>query len=213
MFPDFATQAAYLAVEMKEWRAHMARVKDDEAKGVTGIDKHMPVPRPGAHPLVEQAVNERDEIDYEIFDDGPSPEQVLTAKKNELMGAVNMAELAALRSIVPVGKIRLLNLKESDIRAKDSAVIAKMKAKQSGILNSVAAAAKIKKPITEDDIAAAVVSNRTEDENNLISTQERIRSMISVVGAAAAQAHSDIEDLTLDTIDAWQMPDFENLKG
>lgn len=213
MSPDFATQAATFAVAMKEWRAHMARVKKDEANGVIGIDKHLAYKRPSAHPLIEKAVNEKDEIDYEIFDDGPSPEQVLAVKKNELMGAVNLAELVAVRSIVPVGKIRILNLKETEIRAKDSAVIAKMTAKQNGLLNSVAAAAKIKKQITNDDIAAAVISSRTAHENEFISSQERSRLTIEAIGRVAAQAHSDIEDLTLDTIDAWRMPDFENLKG
>lgn len=186
--PDFPGAAAAHAVEMKHWRAHMQRVKDDEANGVTGIDKHMPHPRPNAHPIVESAVDENDELDFEIVDDGPTPEQILAAKKAVLLRAVGEAEQLAKQEIVPPGKARLLDLREFDIMAGQPRV---------GMLKKVAVAVGL----------ASMETFSPEDQKHLDEQADR-RQRMAAVDRQAAQAMHDIENLTLETIDAWKMPTF-----
>jgi hypothetical protein len=48
---DFAAVAASHAVEMKAWRQHMARVKQDEKNDVPIERRHVAYPRPRAHPM------------------------------------------------------------------------------------------------------------------------------------------------------------------
>lgn len=193
-FADFAATAATHAVEMKNWRAHMARVQQDEAAGVTGIDRHWPHPRPSAHPLVEAAVNENDEMDFEIVDDGPTPDQVLRARKNELLGEVYRLEQIAIAAIVPPGKRRFLNLRESEI-VSDHAE--RLRTHNDGILKAAASAMGLRKEPEMSEADAAYLNE-----------QMQRRQKIAAVEAAAAQAMHDIEDLTAETIGAWQIPDF-----
>ena len=190
---DFPARAAAHAVEMKNWREHMARVKDDEAKGVTGIEKHWPHPRPDAHPLVEAAVNENCDMDYELVDDGPTPDQVLREMKNRLIETVSQLERTAIEAVAPPGKWRLLNMRENSIIEAQAE-----RMKEVGVVASVATAIGLKKPpgLSEEDAAH-------------ISAQNDLRRKIQSIQRSAAQAHSDIEDLTAETIDGWQMPSFE----
>lgn len=276
---DFPATVAAHAVEMRDWRAHMARVKEDETNGVVGIDKHMPHPRPSSHPIVESAVNENNEADFEIVDDGPTPEMVLSAKKTTLMIAVDQAEQRAIAATSPFGKRRLFNIRESKIRAADVEIIKATHLKNAEIAagnariadaNASAAdkaaeanrvgeeavkvateaeAARVAKedaavsawraisdkvgltkperstpiPIPEFapipipapdplldslDVAEAVNANRTEEDQNHLAFMKKSRVRLSAIELAAAQAHSDIEDLTLETIDAWKLPTF-----
>lgn len=190
---DFPAEAARFAVEMKNWRAHMARVKQDEVAGVTGIEKHVAHPRPSAHPVVEAAVNENCEMDYELVDDGPSPNQVLAHKKAELARAVGLAEHAAIGAVVPHGKRRLLSHRENVIRIAHAP-------RSKGIIKSAATAIGLMK--NEDPVMS------TEDAAFLQDQAQR-QQMIEDIELKAAQAYHDIEDLTLETIDAWQTPDFK----
>lgn len=184
-WPSFAVDAAAHAKEMADWRAHMARVKADEANGITGIDKHMPHPRPSAHPLIESAVNERNEVDFDTVDDGPTAEVVLLQKKQVLLGLVTSMEREAIATVLPPGKRRLYDMLEHDIHAG------------------------IPKPTILGRIKNAVLgSGKTmqEDHEQFLVDQGSRRDQTAAIARAAAQAHHDIEDLTLDNIDAWQPP-------
>lgn len=189
---DFPALAAAFAVEMKNWRAHMVRVKQDEAAGVTGIEKHVAHPRPSAHPAVEAAVNENAEMDYEIVDDGPSPDQVLAHKKAELSQRVVLAEHAAIGAVVPHGKRRLLSHQENAISSAHAP-------RPLGLIKSVA---------TAIGLLDAGPTMSAEDAA-FIKEQARQRQKIEAIELKAAQAYHDIEDLTLETLDAWQIPDFK----
>lgn len=189
---DFDTLVAHHAHEMREWRTHMGRVAEDEKNKVTGIKKHWAHPRPGAHPLVESAVNEKGEVDYEIFDDGPSPSQQLDAKKSRLFAAVSFAEQAAIAKVVPPAKVRLFMLMENEI-------LEKQKIEPGGLIERAGEFLGFSRHVQSDD------------EKAFMQAQQDRRARIAIIERTGAQAHSDIEDLTAETIDAWQVPDFSKL--
>lgn len=215
LFPDFAGAVAAHAADMRMWRAHMARVKEDERTGVTGINRHAPYGRPAAHPLVESAVNENDDIAYEIVDDGPSAADILMARKIQLIGEVTRAEQLAIAAILPPAKQRLLLMREQDVRRRDSEIVNDLREQERELMeklvNKLAVTVGLKKPLAGTEIAAAVNAQRSDEEQQLLADLKSRRTRISKIERRAAQAHADIEDLTAETIDAWQVPNFSDL--
>lgn len=102
----FAEQVAAHKAEIATHARHMEAVARKDAE---------PYPAPVAAALVEQAAREG----YEIFDDGPTPAQLLRARKDELLAAVTALETAAVAAVVPPGKRRLFALQVRDVLAKD----------------------------------------------------------------------------------------------
>jgi hypothetical protein len=202
--PDaFAVEVAAFAHEHRNWTAHMERVKHDEDRGVTGIERHAPYPRPLHHQLVMDAVNEHGQPDYEIFDDGPSASQVLQSKKTGLLAEVSCAEAAAIAALVPAGKRRLLNMRAQKIREDDRDRYAKAAEARSGLLTKLMITS-----IDPADLAADVEAMRPAADTAFLKEQDEIKRKIDAIEQSAAQAMHDIEDLTIDTIDRWTMPEF-----
>ncbi|CAN7372735.1 hypothetical protein LJR220_003322 [Bradyrhizobium sp. LjRoot220] len=204
---DFAARAATFAVEMKRWREHMARVAKDEAGNVPVIDRHMPYPRPREHELVEAAVNENDEMAYELVDDGPKPEEILATKKQELAAVVFQMERAAAQAILPEGKRRLQGMRYNDIKGRDAVVAAEVVGEPS-LLKNMAAAVGLKKRLTGDDIKNEIESRRPADDTSFLQDYEIRLKRIAAIERRTAEIHDAIEDLTLDNVDAYQIPDF-----
>jgi hypothetical protein len=61
-------------------------------------------------------------------------------------------------------------------------------------------------PTTPEDIAAQVAASRSPADTQHLQDQESRRSKIDGILRAAAQAMSDIEDLTVDNVDSYQIP-------
>ena len=200
---DFAAAAASHAVEMKAWRAHMTRVKQDEKNDVPIERRHVAYPRPRAHPMVERAVDENDEVNFEVLDDGPTAAELLATRKAALMHEVSIAENRAIDAIVPAGKRRLFNLRESDIRMADAAKAKALAASNSGLLKKVAG-----RTMTPEQMAARIEAERPLEDTALLRAQEERGARIEAIQRAAAQAHHDIEDLTAETIGGWKLPPF-----
>lgn len=217
---DFAASAAAFAVEMKEWRAHDARVKVDEAAGVTGIEKHWFHPRPTAHPLIEAAVNENSEMDYDLVDDGPPAEQVLRTKKDDLLRQIQQAEHAAIGTVVPHGKQMFFNIRENKIRAAVAAIefeeasaavraaaeAATLAFADSGFLKSVSKAIGLRKPHTIAPPPIAPPRTIAPGDDAFLKEQDDRRSKMEDIRYASAKAQHDIEDLSADTIGSWRAP-------
>jgi hypothetical protein len=200
---DFAAAAASHAVEMKAWREHMARVKQDEKNDVPIERRHVACPRPRAHPMVERAVDENDEVNFEVLDDGPTATELLATRKSALMHEVSRAENRAIDAIVPAGKRRLFNLRESDIRMAEAAKAKALAASNSGLLKKVAG-----RTMTPEQMAARIEAERPLEDTALLLAQEERGARIEAIQRAAAQAHHDIEDLTAETIGGWKLPTF-----
>lgn len=150
-------------------------------------------PRPTAHPLIEACVKRTsypkaskkpDEYaaDYVIIDDSPPPPPepaplALEDRKRMLVMELRAAEVAAKESVLPARKHRLLLLQAGAAQQK-------LKAKDGQI----------------DD------SYLNDDEKAKLAEVQRVQAGYNVIELAAAQAESDIEDLTDDTVDSWQLP-------
>jgi len=200
--PGFAVLVADHAHRMKEWRAHMQRVNDDLRNGVSGLEQHHPYDRPRSLALVEAAVNEADEVFFEVVDDSS---ELLAQRKAELIGAVAEAEQRAIATVIPAGKRRLFDLRETEIKQADQARAALMVEQQEspGVLQRL-----MGKKGDDFDIEAAVVEQRPPDDTTHLLDQEERRRRVAEIEKIAAQAMHDIEDLTPETIGAWTMPTF-----
>jgi hypothetical protein len=200
---NFAVAAASHASEMKSWRAHMARVADDQRNDVPIERRHVACPCPRAHPMVERAVDENDEVNYEVVDDGPSAAELLAARKAELLNEVSIAEANAIEAIIPVGKQRLFNMRESSILAADQPKLIALTASNSGLLKKVTG-----RIMSPEEIAAQIEAERPAEDTAHLRAQEQRRARIAAIQLAAAHAHHDIEDLTAETISSWKLPTF-----
>ncbi|NEU95667.1 hypothetical protein [Bradyrhizobium uaiense] len=94
--------------------------------------RHEPYPAPLAHPDIAasiKAITGADGSvtyvpDFEIVNDDPTPAQIFAAKKALLLNAVHHAEQEALKQTqLPLGKRRLADLREVDIRGADPRTI------------------------------------------------------------------------------------------
>jgi hypothetical protein len=167
------------------------------------LARHEPYPQPIAHAdIVASVATKIGEdgkttyvSDFEIVNDDPTPEQVLARKKDVLLQAVTRAEQEALMRVqLPIGKQRAANLLEADIRARDGQ-----------LANELAADAK-----AHPDIAAEIEKRRDPAHTQHLDDQESRRSQVDAILRAGAKAMSDVEDLTMDNIDAFEIPSFEN---
>jgi hypothetical protein len=200
---NFAAAAASHAFEMKSWRAHMASVNEDVANEVPIERRHVAYPRPRAHPLVERAVDENDEVNFEVVDDGPTAEERLVAGKAALSSEVSIAENKAIDAIVPAGKRRFLSLRESAIRQADQAKTIALHASNAGLFKKLTGGA-----MTPDQIAARIEAERSAEDTALLEAQKDRHARIEAVQIVAARARHDIEDLTAETIGGWKLPTF-----
>ena len=207
--PQLELDIANFAQAMRDWRAHMARVAEDDKNGVHGIEKHEPYQRPIASDLVDAAVDEDGNPDYVIVDDGPDPEQILNAKKSALFGEVLRAEAVAAENIVPTAKRRLFNLQESAIYEADEKIAADLKKKKKGRLAKVWDAALGKDVDTIAVEAADLRAQRPDRDNAHLDEQARRRERINKLAMISAQALADIQDLTADNVDDWKLPNFD----
>jgi len=195
---DFSCAAAKHAVEMKAWRAHMKRVQEDEKNDVPIERRHMRYPQPKAHPMVERVVDENDEANFEIVDDGPNAEEKLAVRKAQLIHELLIAEQTAKDAVVPRGKLRFFNLRESDILTADAR-------RRAVALNDRTI---VDRALGRRDVEAAVEATRRPEDSAFLSEQKARRDKIAVIERTAAKATHDIEDLTVDTIDGWKTPIF-----
>lgn len=176
-------------------------------------------PAPVADPLVERCIRRVAEeggpddfvADYEIVDDTPSPAEQLRHRKGSLMTEVARAERARLDAISPPGKARLLLLRRADIAAADGKRAAQLTARRGAIL------AKPDGERTKDDTdflamsqdgAAVLAAGRPAGDAAFLAEDERRKALTATVDRHAATQLAEIEDLTAETIDGWQMKPF-----
>jgi hypothetical protein len=205
-FAGFDVAVAQFAKDMRDWREQEKKATEhDDKPDIAPIDRWVHRKRPTEDERVMRAVNENDIADFEIIDDSPSPEQILRYKKSRLLADVVEAENAAVSLIVPAGKHRAFALRERGIMDSDAKVIAELM-KAPTLLQKVASTIGLGDP--QPDIHAEIVKRRPPEDTKFLSDQNDRRHSIQTIVHAATQMHSDIEDLTLDNIDAWKMPDF-----
>lgn len=189
---------------LRHWREHMAQVEAQKGKDVALIDRYQPFDRPRAPDLVESAINEKFEVDYEVVDDSVA---VLELKKRELISRVQQLEGEAILAIVPAGKQRLMAMREEQIREADSALGAELLAgaKKPGLIKRLLGD-------TETvDISASIEEIRPAADTEFLAELKEVRRRVRAINFIAAQAMHDIEDLTVDTVGQWKEPDFSGV--
>jgi hypothetical protein len=216
-------------------------LKDNSAWKAERLAHHDPYPKPVAHADIVASVATtvaKDGTttfapDFEIVNDDPTPEDILATKKSSLLLQVTQAQDAAqTAALLPVGKRRAADIRESDIRANDAKVTTDLLKKSESDRSASFAAyrtayaewtaacaaqpaeaelpAKPAPPSaatsTMEDITAQVAASRSPADAQLLQDQESRRAKIDGIARAAAQAMSDIEDLTVDNVDSYQVP-------
>ena len=155
-------------------------------------------PRPLTHPLIDAAVRQDGDqfiADHEIVDDDPTGEQVLREKKFALLQKVYIDEEAAKEQVQPpLGKRRLFNLMENDIRNADTLLTAK-------IIDETPEAERMSL-----DIVKELTKRRDPKDTKHLEDQGACRANVDAITRSGAQIMHDIEDLTLDDIDSYQIP-------
>ncbi|MES2167950.1 MAG: hypothetical protein V4458_13115 [Pseudomonadota bacterium] len=184
---DFPGAVAKFAGELSAWSAHMKRVDADANNlAIKPIDKHAPFPRPTAHRDIDLAVNsDTFQPDYVVEDDGPTPEQRLELKKIELFNQVAAAEQAALNAVTPPMKRRFLKIRQAEIQKSDLDRAEQLKDKP--------------------NFKKAMRSARAKDENDFIDDHDRRQQRMDEIIRKAAKMQHDIDDLTIDNVDEWEM--------
>jgi hypothetical protein len=167
--------------------------------------RHEPYPRPAVHPDVDAAVkttvnsdgSTTFSSDFEIVNDDPTPDAVLAEKKLALLQKIAEVETAALDRVqLPLGRRRLANMQETAIRNADLALWAT-------ITKGMAP-----EDIEKLDVDAALAKARDPVDTQHLADQESRRQAVDAIMQKGAQAMSDVEDLTLDNVDNYQVPDF-----
>lgn len=132
VLPNFKKAVEIHARDLKAWHEQMANVKKDPKN-------FQPYDPPWAPEEVDRAVRRPDFVpDYEIVDDGPSPEEVLQQKKKDLTNQVSLAHHEAVGRVLPHGKHLLAQLRyngaasknERDRTKADKQVMAEHEARQ-----------------------------------------------------------------------------------
>jgi hypothetical protein len=165
---------------------------------------HDPYPRPIGHPdivasVAETVVDGKTTFapDFEIEDDDPTSERILSEKKTNLLQQALMAEETAKAAVLlPVGKRRAANLLESDIRAADPAL-----------------AVELLKPIAVEDrstfdLEGALRTHRDPSHTKHLDDQDARRKKVDAIMRTSAKTMNDIEDLTAENVDQFVIPAF-----
>lgn len=191
-------------------------------------------PAPISHPDIMAAINEHGDPDFEVIDDTPkepTPDEVLAAKKNTLFRAVSDAENAALNKVTPPAKRRLFELQQADVQAADATRMQPIAKRQQEAVTQYRAAAMQLQKTPEDASVAATVKEleaeisslsakladpesihagaRPAEDQKILDKSAARQQKNNAIARQAAQAQSDIEDLTTDNVDAFEIPSFE----
>jgi len=188
--PDFEVRVANHASMTRQWKEHQSKVEADERNGVTGPAKHVAFKAPRALPIVESAVDADGNANYRIIDDGPTAAEKLEAKKQELEHRLRLTEETAIEAIAPRRQSHVLAIRENDIANAHAARCELVQSK--GFMKFLTG----EQPQMPADDAA------------FLDAQEARRQRVDAIRRVFAQALADIDALTVQTIDAWQLPTF-----
>jgi len=203
--PNFDAAVKTYANELADWRTHMARVEQDKKNNVPKDKAYAPFPAPTADPEVMASIDAGGAINYKIINDDPSDDHVLAAKKAVLLQRVAQAADAVIAAISPAAKRPLANIRENEILQADATRMKVIMDSQKGILPAIGIGSK-----TPAEMQAEVAKARPVTDTNFLQDQAEQRQKTDAISRAAAQAMSDIEDLTLQNVDAYVMAPLPN---
>lgn len=183
------------AKEKQEWVEReilVEKTKDEEDP----TKKYASYPPPTAHGEVMAAVNESGDPDYEIVDDmHVLNAAIFIGKKNELFNLVSKTENDEKQKVVPAGKERFWRLKEQSILDMDSVVRRQV---QIDYYNK-------EEEVDILKLEEYIIQQRTPENQKFMEAQAERADQLKHIDLWGAEQHSEIADLTDETIDTWKM--------
>lgn len=226
---DFPLMVDIHAREMAAWTAHMRMVQQGKADPYPA-----PQAPPIVESAVRQVPRANGDTDfnsdYTIEEDDPTPMQVHAGRKNALMSEVTRMEHEAYDAVLAPGKRRLYNLRHTEVWEKRS----KVEHENGKIVDATNQRDRAKKWLLEQgdrettspedqqhhgDMIANMKATiqKSEEFLDVAKVQELPADDVAfladhtawvkrqkIVERWAAEQHAAIEDLTPDTIAAWQ---------
>lgn len=148
-------------------------------------------PAPMAVPLIVSCVNAEGNSDYVVIDDTIEVlAKEFPLKQDALFRQIADIEQVEKYKLIPKGKERLIDLHEKRIRDADNAIALKTLG-------------------TPEEIMKAVVSARDPTDQQFLDELASIRNQLTAIDWWAAEQHSAIGDLTIDTIDTWKITPYK----
>jgi len=195
----FDIEVAAFAKEMRDWLEREAVVKREEGiHDIPPIERHHRYPAPSAHPIIVQAVDpETGMPDYEYVDD---PIELV---REQLIQRVTLDAGKAFDDIETPAKRRAAELRQADIAAEDDKRRAQVVEKHTGLLQKL----KIKS-LDPAAIEADIRAMRSDDDNAFLVDRDVKQKAIQDIHRKMVNAHSEIEDLNLETAKSYQLPKF-----
>lgn len=179
---------------LKEWQDHMRRVDGDALNDkIHPKDKHAAYPPPVADTLIVAVIN--DGGSYTIHDDTPTSEERLVEQKEQFTQSLNTAQTEAMTKVVSPAKRTINSHREQAIMAADVGRVKTIKSKLLNLMGYV---------IGKDQVENA----RSPEDAQFMIDQAARREKLHAIVIKGAQARSDIEDLTVDTVKSWKNPEF-----
>jgi hypothetical protein len=167
-----------------------------------------PYPRPTAHPWVDACVKFEDgkfAPDFEIVNDDPKPEDILRAKKDELLHNISDNEQVAVRIVqLPPGKQRLVDLISAEIATREARRAEALWKEAAD--NAGGDPAKLP---SYAEIEKKILAERLPQHVDHLAGIESRAGRLAEIHRQAAKAMSTVEDLTLDNIDKFVIPTFD----
>lgn len=224
--------------EVKEWLAQEARIKSFDGRPLPpmptwenyrGYDNPQAAfeedmkkweadrdSRPTKYPFPESGPVQKALVDpetgdirpYEVVDDTPKPEQILAMKKNALFARLAEVEAQEQQKAFPLAKRRLAEILAREVMERDQNRVNDAVA----LLNKETANGE-KLTRTAADISSPefTKNGRNEADRAFADDYEIKTAKIKRIERWIAEVQCDIEDLTLDTIDAWVMPAYSEI--
>ncbi len=167
--------------EMKLWLERNKIISEEEKGNVPMAQRHEKYPRPSASALVQNAVNEFGEPNYQFFDDGPTFEQIFKEKKRKILFEILQAENEAHEKILPTGKRRYFDMRAQELMNLSMREAAEKKTKTS----------------------------LSKEDTKFLKDYEAIKSNLATISMAAAKMQHDVEDLDESNIDSFVLTPFK----
>jgi hypothetical protein len=193
---EFAVAVDAHISALAEYLDHLKGVAEDAANpDLADGEKRVAFPAPEApHPLIHQAIARTGAgtlvPNYEIV---APPIEV---RKQRLMQAVSDAEAAEIAKVTPPGKARYFQMRMQEIlRADSERWNAHMQQFAGGDGDP-------------PDFVSFVTRTRADEDSRFLDEHEARRKKEEAIRFWAAKAHHDIEDLTEETVDDWQLESF-----
>ena len=156
-----------------------------------------PIKKPIGHPDIVSAVNDEGKPDFEIINDDPTDDDILRHKKDALLNLVAVAEHNAVDKVLaPYGKRRLHDALEGDYLEAQNTLRA-------------AVSKKLGKDADPKVIEADLKKLQPAEHVRHLQDQQGRRDKIKSIARKAAHIMSDIEDLTLESVDSFVIPSFD----